>query len=267
MKTGISTASLFLDLPTEKAAEYLSENGVKTSEAFLTTFSEYTDEFADLLLKKKGNMNFNSVHALTTQFEPQLYSKNDRALKDAYSVLENVLKTGKTIGAKNYTFHGFARIKKTPININYDECGYFTEKIAEKCAEYGINLAYENVHWCYYNYIGFFSEIKKRCPSLKGTLDIKQARQSGIEYKEYIKEMGENIVTVHVSDIDETGKMCLPLKGTVDYDDLFSRLKDVGFDGAVLIEAYRKDYGERRELIDSLDMLKSKAAKYFDTVE
>ena len=78
-------------------------------------------------------MNFNSVHALTTQFEPQLYSKNDRALKDAYSVLENVLKTGKTIGAKNYTFHGFARIKKTPININYDECGYFTEKIAEKC--------------------------------------------------------------------------------------------------------------------------------------
>ena len=256
MKTGISTASLFLDLPTEEAAEYLSENGVKTSEAFLTTFSEYTDEFADLLLKKKGNMNFNSVHALTTQFEPQLYSKNDRALKDAYSVLENVLKTGKTIGAKNYTFHGFARIKKTPININYDECGYFTEKIAEKCAEYGINLAYENVHWCYYNYIGFFSEIKKRCPSLKGTLDIKQCRLSGFDYKDYIADMGENIKTVHLSDVDENGKIKLPGKGTFDFETLFRRLKDSGSDPNALIEVYKDDYDDIDEIKNSLDYLR-----------
>lgn len=268
MKIGISTASLFLDLPTEEATKYLSEHGVKTSEAFLTAFSEYSEDFAKLLAKNKGNMNFNSVHSLTTQYEPQLYSKNERAYNDAYAVLEKVLKAGQTIGAKNYTFHGFARIKRTPIKIDYDVCGDFTRKISEKCAEYGINLAYENVHWCYYNYIGFFSEMKKRCPLLKGTLDIKQARQSGVNYAEFIDEMAEDIVTVHVSDINENGKMCLPLmNGTVDYDDLFSRLVDVGFDGAVLIEAYREDYKNRLELLDSMNALSEKASKYFKTVE
>lgn len=263
MKIGISTASLFLDLNTEDATEFLSKNGVTVSEAFLTAFSEYTPEFANLLKERKGNMEFNSIHTLTTQFEPQLYSKNPRAYDDANKILDTVLTAGEIVGAKNYTFHGFARIKRAPINIDYDVCGDFTRTITEKCQKKGMNLAYENVHWCYYNYVGFFKEIKKRCPLLKGTLDIKQARQSNVDYREFLSEMGSDIVTVHISDIDENGKMCLPGFGTFDFDELFSRLFDVGFDGAVLTEAYRKDYIEREELFKSLQILKEKASKYY----
>lgn len=263
MKIGVSTASLFLDLNTEDATSYLANNNVDVSEAFLTAFSEYEESFAHLLNKNRKDMSFNSVHALTTQFEPQLYTKNKRALDDAYCVLEKVLKAGEIIGAKNYTFHGYARIKRTPLTINYDECAFFTQAIIDRCKKHGLSLAYENVHWCYYNYVGFFSEIKKRCPELKGTLDVKQARQSGIKYTEFLSEMGSSIATVHISDIDENGKMCLPTRGTFDFDEMFSRLSDVGFDGAVLIEAYRKDYNKREELILATDDLKSIASKYF----
>ena len=263
MKIGISTASLFLDLNTEDATEFLSKKGVTVSEAFLTAYSEYSADFANMLKKRKGDMEFNSVHSLTTQFEPQLYSKNPRALEDAYKALDMVLTAGQIIGAKNYTFHGFARIKKAPITVNYDVCADFTQKIIDRCSSKGISLAYENVHWCYYNYIGFFRELKKRCPLLKGTLDIKQARQSEVDYRDFLSEMASDIVTVHISDIDKNGKMCLPGFGTFNFDELFSRLSDVGFNGAVLTEAYRADYVDREELFTSLDIIKEKASKYY----
>ena len=263
MKVGISTASLFMDLNTEDATEFLSKKGVTVSEAFLTAYSEYSPEFARLVKERKGDMEFNSIHSLTTQYEPQLYSKNPRALEDAYKALDMVLTAGEILGAKNYTFHGFARIKKAPISIDYDVCADFTQKIIDRCQQKGISLAYENVHWCYYNYIGFFKEIKKRCPLLKGTLDIKQARQSDVDYRDFLTEMSSNIATVHISDINSDGKMCLPGFGTFDFDELFSRLLDVGFDGAVLTEAYRKDYDNRDELFTSLDIVKEKASKYF----
>ena len=263
MKIGVSTASLFLDLNTEDATSYLADNKVDVSEAFLTAFCEYDESFANLLNKNRKDMTFNSIHALTTQFEPQLYSKNPRALEGAYYVLEKVLKAGEIIGAKNYTFHGYARIKRAPLSINYDECAFFTQAIIDRCKNHGLSLAYENVHWCYYNYIGFFNEIKKRCPDLKGTLDIKQARQSGIDYSEFLSEMGSSIATVHISDVGNDGKMCLPTRGTFNFDEMFSRLSDVGFDGAVLIEAYRKDFDKREELLSVLDDLKGIASKYF----
>jgi sugar phosphate isomerase/epimerase len=95
--------------------------------------------------------------------------------------------------------------------------------------------------------------MKKRTVGLKATLDVKQARQSGIFYGDYIDEMGEDIVTVHLSDVDANGKMCLPGKGVTDFYDLFKRLNDVGFDGALLIEAYQNDYKDYSELFESLD--------------
>ena len=127
-----------------------------------------------------------------------------------------------------------------------------------------MTLAYENVHWAYYNYIGFFREIKKRTTGLKGTLDIKQARQSDISVIDLIEEMNSDIVTVHLSDIDENGKMCLPGKGITDFKDLFLRLNDVGFDGALLLEVYQNDYKEYKELLDSYQYISELASKVFD---
>lgn len=263
VKTGISTASLFLRDYTEDAVEFLSRSGVKTAEVFLSTYQEYSAAFGETVNARKGNMQINSVHVLNTQYEPQLYSLNPRAKADAFSILDKSMSAAKAFGAKYYTFHGVARVKRTPMVINYDFAGKCTQEIIDKCAEYGVTLAYENVHWAYYNYIGFFSEMKKRTTGLKGTLDVKQARQSGIACKDFIDEMKGDIVTVHLSDIDKNGKMCLPGRGTTDFYDLFSRLRDVGFDGAMLIEVYKNDYGEKQELLESLSFIDELKDKIF----
>lgn len=263
MKVGISTASLFVRKTTEDALQFLSERNVDVAEVFLESYCEYKNDFGRLLKNVKGDTEIHSVHVLTTQFEPQLYSINERAKADSFSLLDEAMSTAELFGAEYYTFHGTARLKKTPIKIDFDRIGRITQEIIDVCAKHKITLAYENVHWSYYNYIGFYKEIKKRTHGLSATLDIKQARQSGIDYSEFIKEMGGDIVTAHLSDVTADGRMCLPGKGITDFYELFSRLSDVGFDGAALIECYQQDYGAESELLDSLDYLKNVSAKIF----
>jgi len=263
MQLGISTASLFVRYTTEDALRYISENKVRSAEIFLSTYCEYNKKFGKILNANKGGVDIHSIHVLNTQFEPQLYSAGVRAKADAFKMLKSVMACGKEIGAKYYTFHGVARVKRTPLKMDFERIGNITQEIMDTTKRYGITLTYENVHWAYYNYIGFFKAVKERVPELKGALDIKQARQSGIHYKEFLDEMGKDIVTVHLSDVDENGKMCLPGKGVTDFEDLFLRLRDVGFDGSMLIEVYQNDYNEPKELIDSLEFLKEKAEKVF----
>ena len=79
MFSGVSTSSLFLREMNEDALTVLNALGVRSTEIFLTTFSEYTEEFASLLLSRRGELKVNSVHLLNTQFEPQLFGAHPRA--------------------------------------------------------------------------------------------------------------------------------------------------------------------------------------------
>jgi len=263
MKIGVSTASLFLRNYNEDALIKFNELGIAATEIFLASYSEYTKEFGKILKNNKGNIDVHSVHVLNTQFEPQLYSNHLRALNDAYFYLENVMKIAKILKAKYYTFHGIARLKKTPIVSDFKIIGEKTNKIIECCEKFNIKLAYENVHWAYYSYAGFFSELKKYCPKLKGVLDIKQARQSDINYREYIKDMSDNIVTVHLSDYNDKGSIVLPGKGLFDFETLLKELKDNNFDGAMLIEVYKDDFNNLIELKQSSDYIQELAYKIF----
>lgn len=259
----MSTASLYKRKYNEDSVKYLSENGVRVCEVFLGTYREYIPEFAELLKERKGDMEVHSVHTLNTHFEPQLFSANPRALEDAYEIAENVLRSAKILGAKYYTFHGVARIKKKVSYTDYAAIGKMYSDLCAKCGEYGVELALENVEWAHYNHPGFYSGIKRFCPALKGTLDIKQAREAGDGYDAFLKEMGSDIVTVHVSDVDANGKLCLPGNGITDFRELFLKLEGVGFTGAVLIEVYNENYGDNGELIASYEYLNDIAEKIF----
>ena len=76
--------------------------------------------------------------------------------------------------------------------------------------------------------------------------------------------MNSDIATVHLSNVCDDGKMCLPsAKGAVDFRDLFSRLNDVGFNGGLIIEAYHGDYGDYDELFESLNYVKNLVGQTF----
>ena len=258
MKTGVSTASLFNRKNNEDALPYLSELGVTVAEVFLTSFSEYGKEFGSLLARRKGQVCVHSVHDLNTQFEPQLFAANERVKKDAYYWLGKVMEAGQELGAKHYTFHATARIKRAARSGANDDfnalCKGFQE-IFEFCGNYGLRLCLENVEWATYNRVGVFEKLRSALPSLGGVLDIKQARISGFDYLDYLKEMGENLTHAHVSDFDEQGKIRLPGKGKFDFDELVSRLQDVGFDGPLIIEVYKDDYFAPEELKIAVDYL------------
>ncbi len=256
MKVGISTASFFCRLENDKCFGELRRAGADVCEVFLNTYSEYNQNYGELIGKAKGDIEVHSVHVLNTNYEPQLYNRSEKVERDAFALLDGAMSAGEKMGAHYHSFHGVARLKKTPINMDFDFIGERTNKIIDCASKHGITLAYENVHWAYYNYPGFFGELKKRCPALKGTLDIKQAAQSGYAFEEYIKDMGEDIVTVHLSDFDPNGRIVLPGKGIVDFSELFKRLMGAGFDGAALIEVYKESYREYGELKESLDYLK-----------
>lgn len=261
MKAGISTASLFMRLNNEDALPLFNEWNVPETEVFLTSFSEYEPKFARKVAKGKGNVHVHSVHVLNTQFEPQLYSAHPLVREDAFALLDKTMRSAQILGATHYTFHGIARIKRT-FKEDLARTGELTEQIAKYCAKFGVTLCYENVEWAFYNRPGIFRELKKFCPSLKGVLDIKQARISGYPYEAYLEDMGESISHVHVSDVDENGKNCLPGHGIFDFDTLFLRLKDAGFGGVVLLENYSSDYADFGQLKCAYEYLAEKAYKY-----
>ena len=263
MEIGISTASLFKRQFNEDALVTLNKLDARVCEVFLGTYSEYTESFARLLKERQGSLKVHSIHTLNTHFEPQLFAQSERALKDAYLIFENCLKTAKLLGATCYTLHGIARFKKNILYNEYEKIAKMFEKVKDFASLYGVELCLENVEWAYYNHVGFYKEISKFLSGLKTCLDVKQARISGDSYKDYIAEMGNSIKTVHLSDVDNFGKICLPGKGIFDFEDLFKRLRDVGFSGNMLIEVYSGDYGEISEFSESLNYLRELKDKIF----
>ena len=260
MKVGISTASLFLRKNNEEALPLFDAWGVPCAEVFLTSFCEYAPAFAHTLAAAKGGVEIHSVHVLNTQYEPQLYAEHPRVLEDANGWLREVLASANILGARNYTFHGIARLKRT-FRENWQRFSAITAQIYETCRAAGVRLCYENVEWALYNRPGLFALLKQDCPDLGGVLDIKQARITGYDWREYLADMGESLATVHVSDVTAEGKMCLPGQGVFEFAELFARLRDISFDGAVLIENYARDYGEPDELRRSFEYLADLAAK------
>ena len=248
MKTGISTASLFLRQETEQAFSTIKELGADCVEIFYETFYEYRPEFSEKL--DAGGIEVSSVHVNTYHIEHSLFNPSRRVRGDAFYWLDQVMRSAQLLGCKAYTFHG--KVGKTE---NIDEVTDYLCGAVEFCTRYGINLCLENVAWSTYYKPKIFSQLKERIPSLSGVFDIKQAQRSGYPYKDYIEDMKGAISHVHLSDVDKDGKMCLPGKGVYDFKEILTRLKDAGFDGNIIIEAYKDDYGDISELKESLDYL------------
>lgn len=265
MITGVSTAALFLRLNNEDALPRLDELGVKTAEVFLTSYSEYGKEFGGILRERRGRVRIHSVHVLNTQFEPQLFAVHERVKKDAFFWLGKAMEGAREIGAKYYTFHGISRLKRSTRSGGKDDFaawGKALREISDFCRAYGVTLCLENVEWAMYNRPGVFSRLKEYCPDLRAVLDVKQARISAYPYGMYLKETAGRLTHVHLTDVNENGKICLPGKGKTDFPELLKRLSDAGFDGALILEPYADGYSEIAELKRSCDYLDELLYKY-----
>lgn len=260
MEIGISTASYFPRLLTEDAMDEVARAGAKVGEVFFATHSEYTRDFAAVVKERadRGGVRINSVHALTNQFEPELFGKGLRAHADAITTFTRVCEAGETLGAKYYVFHGATRLKPAVKYVfDYDFLAERVNGLCDISESHGITLTYENVHWAYFSVPEYFEKLSPLCPRLGATLDIKQAMQSRLDYADFMKVMGSRLKTVHLCNYTESGRLVMPhsKEGVFDFRLLFKRLKDAGFDGACLIEVYSSCYSGFGEIKESLDYL------------
>ena len=257
MEIGISTASFFSKEKTEDSFEILHRLNIPVCEVFLSTFYEYRKEFIDILMQVKGNTRIHSVHTLNQQFEPELFNPMERTRHDCEEIFKQVARAAHRLGASYYTFHGPAKFKKLPYVHNYEKLGSRVQELCELLyseSEHTTQLSYENVHWTYFNTPEYFENLKKYT-SVRTCLDIKQAYLSGIDIYEYIKCMGNSIVTVHLCDYDDNGKLAIPGNGTFDFVKLFAELQNYGCNATALIEVYANDYDSYDELKRSYDYL------------
>ena len=244
---------MFSRCETEDSITLIKELGAQCCEVFLQTFYEYRPEFAKKFAPLAEGMKVNSVHVLPSNYESQLFFKTRRSRGDGFYWLDQVMRSAQLFGAENYTFHGISRR-----GTERDDFDFYAERLREIiafCSRYGVKFCLENVHWSLYNRPGVFKELKMRCPELSGVFDIKQARKSGYPYAMYIEEMAGSISHVHLSDVDENGRICLPGNGIYDFEEIIKRLRGAGFDGSAIIEVYHDNYGDTNELKNSLQFL------------
>jgi sugar phosphate isomerase/epimerase len=268
MEIGISTASYFSKLQTEDAILEIGAHGVSVCEVFLNSFSEYEPSFIDILEERVADAGVKvySIHPMSMQFEPQLFSVHSRQRADAWALFKRVLAAGKRLGATHYVMHGPARLFGGVKNIGLTRIAPIFIELTALAESYGIQLTLENVSWCVFNEPSFGARLLDVIGTgeLRFTLDVKQAVRSGHDPVEYVRAVGDYIVNLHLCDATELSNGAvryeMPGFGGYDFPALFCALAAHGYEGPALIEVYSDMYRDIPALYHSLTRMRQLSA-------
>ncbi len=259
MEIGLSTASYFSKMQIEDAILDIGAHGVSLCEVFLNTFSEYEPPFIELLSARltQANVRVFSIHPMSMQFEPQLFSIHPRQRSDALAIYERVLAAGERLGAQCYVMHGPARLFGGVKNIELARIAPIFVDLAARAADFGIQLTLENVSWCVFNEPAFGARLQEMTGGvIKHTLDVKQAVRSGFDPAEFIRAVGEQIINVHLCDATRLpsggSHYDMPGFGEYDFVAMFNLLGEKGYAGPAFIEVYSDMYAQIPTLYESL---------------
>ena len=257
MILGMSTACFFPHTYTEQTIEKMARMNIRHIEVFFCCQSEYKKSFVSDLKKRADDAGIDvySIHALSLQFEPQLFSPHARARQHSMDIYRQVLEAGAALGAGTYTFHGPSNVKKArKFTVNYPTTAQYADPLADMAKSYGIRLAWENVHWCWYAEPDFPAKLLPHMASdnLYFTLDVKQAAQAGHDPSEYIAAAQGRIVNVHICDFVHSAEQGiaprLPFEGEMDFGRLRRDLARADYNGGMMLEVYSHDYKDLAQL-------------------
>ncbi|KMT22763.1 sugar phosphate isomerase/epimerase family protein [Clostridium cylindrosporum] len=265
MRIGVSTASFYPRVNTEDTLDIMRDLGFNLCEAFLETESESSEDYAFVLSEraKALGVEIYSVHAFSSVFEPFLYDAYDRRRKEMEDKFTKVCRAASVLGAKYYTFHGMKNMPGKKINIS--KVSRQMDYLCEIAEGYGVKVSIENVARCKGSNIDFLKDLKQHMiKNLYYTLDLKQARLSGVDPYEYLKVYGDNISTVHINDASETSPCLLPGEGNANLKEIIQKIHSINKNIPYIIEVYGDNYesfnqiGRAREHLESLEVLNVK---------
>lgn len=255
MQLGVST-SCFFPLETEESLRLLGDNNIHCAELFLNTLCESEPEFISELgsICAQRNVSIVALHPFTSGMETLYFASSyPRRVADGIKLYRKLFNCASQLGAEIFTMHG--EMKNNPVDFSY-YCENFARlnEIARK--DYGLTLCQENVVRCKCGSSDTIRFMRKLLgDEVHFTLDVKQAVRSGEDVFEMMDAMGSGIRHVHISD-HTIAQDCLPPgEGQMDYSVFFRRLRQLGFDNTVIIELYRQNFKDARQLAQSVRYL------------
>lgn len=255
MIAGVSTAC-FYPMHTEEALKELIRLGVRDVEIFFNAADEINGTIYKVIeaLVKENSISVHSVHPFTSALETvYLFSDYDRRVEEIMELYKRYFEIMNSLGAKIFVLHGALASA-----ICSDEF-YFEQysRLYRLGKQFGVTVAQENICYCKSKSLDFLRKMSAQLgDECAFVLDLKQAHRSDISPFEIMDELGGKIRHYHVSDYLNRQADCLPAgKGGFDFDIFFRRLADEKYSGAVMLELYRKNFGESCELADSLEFL------------
>lgn len=258
VEVGISTAC-FYPKPLEQAVLEVAQLGVRSTEVFINTESEFHMDFIEALhaLLIEHGLQANSVHPYSSPMEGQmLLSDYPRRTEDGLRQYTRYFAAAERLGARYFTFHGERSVIRDRNASDISRKMEVYHRLCGLAADHGLILAQENVAWCKSENPSYLRMLYDRVPELGFTLDLKQAHRAGHQWSEYLDAVGDRVVNIHINDFDSTRSCLLPGEGAMNYAAFFDHLRRLEYDNQVLIEVYRTNFENGAQLQHSVNFLK-----------
>ena len=254
MTVGASTANLYPAL-TEDALDQLLELGFRDLEVFVNTESELEPSFIAMLREKAARREARilAMHPFISGTEPYLlFSQYERRMRDGMRLYEKIFAAARELGVKFVVMHG----DKLHGVLSEEESIRRFEALCDLGQDFDVTLAQENVVRFRSSDVDYIRAMRAQLgEKAHFVLDVKQARRCGLEPERVIDAMGDRIAHVHISDRDDHRDCLVPGRGTRDFPALIRHLQAAGFNGCLMMELYRTNFGEPEELLEGRQVL------------
>ena len=256
MHCGISTACLY-PMELEQALPTLISMNFHLFEIFINTFSELEPEYIKELkrMADDSGSKVKSIHPFTSGFESfLLFSDYDRRSNDGLEFYKRYFNAANLLGARILVLHG----QRHESILSEESYWKHYAALYALGKTFGITVAQENVNLFRSDNPAFITRMRQYLhDECAFVLDVKQAVRAGEDPYVMCAAMGERLVHVHIND-NIPGKDCLlPGRGTMNLEALIHQMKQFGYDGDFIIEVYRRNFKELRELEGAKKIIES----------
>lgn len=249
MIVGAST-SCFYPLETEKALRQVIRLGYKQAEIFFNADSELEPSFVGSMKKQADDAGLQvlSVHPFSSFLESNcIFCDYERRYNDFIDIYRRTCHAAAVLGAKYVVIHGALEKPKRPLPEEH----YFErfKGLIDIGKSEGVMICQENVNRFRSQSIDFCKKMRQQFGSdFNMVFDVKQAIRAGYDPFDFVDELKDNIVHIHISDNCAQADCMPPGRGNFDFARLFSKMKAAGYKGSYVIEIYSMGYDVYEEL-------------------
>lgn len=256
MHIGASTSN-FYPAQLEDALDTVLGAGFVHTEIFFNAVSELAPPFVDELRRRldAAGATAHAIHPHTSFMEPHfLFSIYERRAEEMLENYKLNFEAAARLGARYLVLHGDRLQSPLPLEQSLERF----ERLYDLGAAFGVRVAQENVVRFRAENLDYLRALRRHLGDKAAfVLDVKQTVRCGHTIEDVADAMGDAIVHVHVSDHNNECDCLPPGKGSFDYHRLFDLLKTRQYDGAVLLELYRKNFTDAAALKAAADHLRS----------